>query len=497
MAESPANRSRIVPIMADEALSKPKSTTRKSAPIPRPAAPSRISTRSRTKSYGLDGVDGNLKILEERGLYVAKTPGDGNCLFYALSDQMYGTMERAFEIREALAVHMSTHEEYFGAFAVPEESERRSARVAARRTESPFPATPSPTVNDKQDAFTDMVSRCATPAVWGGGVEIQAFCQYYQRDVRVYSPDNVQNFRAWDAPNDEVREVVHLAYINGVHYSSVRNIDGPHEGLPNVKPKAVVIDIESPQAWKISHIQNGLSGQYDQDTIVSMLRRCRGDINRAFARLLDEESSSTSSFVSSATSAASSQATTASTPEQQQNANELRNETTATPMVNFKPHLMSSRSSSRHSTASKRSADDSDDEGSVLSAQRGREQKRRILPKVTVGINFGDHDQPDMVSLRWRVDSDVVAEQVTATPSSLKQSEQPKSELEQPKPTSEQDKPNAKPKKTQTKAKVKPKSRAEQGQCRKLRPRKPRSSVTSELDTALTLSDESSVKLAE
>lgn len=242
--------------------------------------------------------------------------------------------------------------------------------------------------------------------------------------------------------------------------------------MPNVKAKEptspVVLDLETAQPWKISCIQEGLGGQYDHDAIVEMLRRCRGDIDRAFANLLDEESSSASSFVSSANSAASSQtsaATAASIPKQH-NGQPHGNNTSAL-MANFKPRLMSSRSSSRHSTASKRSADDSDGEGPIPAVrQRGREQKRRILPKVTVGINFGDQEKPDLVSLRLRVNSDAVAEQISPTPSPLEPSEQPV--------------PNTKP-----------------VEGRKLRPRKARTSAASEADSTSTISSESPVIKAE
>lgn len=227
----------------------------------------------------------------------------------------------------------------------------------------------------------------------------------------------------------------------------------------------VVLDLETAQPWKISCIQEGLGGQYDHDAIVEMLRRCRGDIDRAFANLLDEESSSASSFVSSANSAASSQtsaATTATIPKQH-----TSQPNTGALMANFKPRLMSSRSSSRHSTASKRSADDSDGEGPISAGRRrGREQKRRILPKVTVGINLGDQEKPDLVSLRLRVNSNATAKQISPTPSPLEQQEQPK-------------------------------SHPKRAEGRKLRPRKPRTSAASEADSASTISSESPIIKAE
>lgn len=131
-----------------------------------------------------------------------------------------------------------------------------------------------------------------------------------------------------------------------------------------------------------------------------MLRQCRGDIDRAFSKLLDEETSASSSQSSQASATASTVSKSAAS------------------VPGLKPRLPSSRSSSRHSTASKRSADDdSDDEGGQRGRRtRGREQKRRILPNVTVGIAFRDEEKNDLVSLRLRVNPDAMAEQAKDIP---------------------------------------------------------------------------------
>ncbi|KAH8705491.1 hypothetical protein BGW36DRAFT_367670 [Talaromyces proteolyticus] len=419
MADVPLNRDRIVPVMAGRKCS----TRAKSEATPAPQPVPRRATRSQSKLLGLDNVDVNLKTLADRGLYAHETKGDGNCLYYALSDQMYGDFDHATEIRDNLAGHMQAHREYFAPFAIVGGGERRSKRAVPRKFKPPI-TIPSPTPTEMEDAFQELITRTATDFIWGGAEEIQACCQYYRRDIKVYSEEHVQDFRAWDAPDQEPRETLHLAYANSVHYSSVRNVDGPHEGLPCVSPQepppsetasknSFIVDLDTASPWKISCIQEGLGGQYDYDTIVEMLRRCRGDIDRAFANLLDEESS-TSSFTSSSASATSSQSSVTTLASAMKEERQIPNAL----QVAFKPHLASSRSSSRHSTASKRSADDSDEEflPNIGKRQRGREQKRRILPKVTVGINIGDQEKPDLVSLRLRVSSETEAEQASPSP---------------------------------------------------------------------------------
>ena len=140
--------------------------------------------------------------------------------------------------------------------------------------------------------------------------------------------------------------------------------------------------------WKISAIQAGLGGKFDQSAIVEMLQQCRGNIDRAFMNLLGEDNNT------SLADAPSSKAI-------------------------MKSRLQpSSRSSSPFSTGSKRSADESDADDNPRPAvrrTRARENKRRILPDVTVGIAFRD-DQNDLVSLRLRVSPETVVQTPTICP---------------------------------------------------------------------------------
>lgn len=165
---------------------------------------------------------------------------------------------------------------------------------------------------------------------------------------------------------------------------------------PNTSSAGTVVEMATP--WKISAIQEGLGGKYDRDTIIEMLQQCRGNIDRAFCNLLEDDSGT-------------------STP----STNETNAITSAPNKAILKTRLQpSSRSSSPFSSGSKRSADDGDesdpDSEEPRPAQRrrrplqGREHKRRILPDVTVGIAFRD-DQNDLVSLRLRVSPEAVAKE--------------------------------------------------------------------------------------
>ncbi|PYH91762.1 hypothetical protein BO71DRAFT_384876 [Aspergillus ellipticus CBS 707.79] len=397
------NGGRIVPIVAtprqhssspaDDSISKqhqPQSDDMKSNRKPR-------SKPAETESL-------ELPCLKELGLYALPTEGDGNCLYYALSDQEYGEFNHADDIRLRLADHIAANKEYFMNFVSASGGERRAPRraaaaaAAAMYTSSSSASPAPPSDQDKERSFDSKVAESRKKGVWGGAEEIQAFCQSFKKDVKVYTMYGIQSFRDVHAPDNEAREAVHIAYHEFHHYSSVRNVKGPHKGLPHVlkadeaAEKAAsaatptTVDMATP--WKISAIQEGLGGKFDQETIVEMLQQCRGNIDRAFMNLLGDGTST--SLADAPTSKAI-----------------------------MKSRLQpSSRSSSPFSTGSKRSADESDSEENPRTAvrrTRARETKRRILPDVTVGIAFRD-DQNDLVSLRLRVSPDEVAQKAKVRP---------------------------------------------------------------------------------
>ncbi|KAL2853276.1 hypothetical protein BJY01DRAFT_232357 [Aspergillus pseudoustus] len=350
------------------------------------------SREPRNRRSKIDTECLELPCLNQLGLYALPTEGDGNCLYYALSDQLYGDFTYADRIRTQLADHISANREYFMSFIAAAGGERRAPRRAAAEaarnsycsSSSASPAPP-PSSKDKERNFDSKVAESRKNGVWGGAEEIQAFCQSFKKDVNVYTMYGIQNFRDVHAPLDEEREILHIAFHDFHHYSSVRHSHGPHTGPPCIprfdkatqvneaSSDSPVVSMASP--WKISVIQENLGGKYDRETIVGVLEECRGNIDNAFMNLLGE------------------------------NANTTPVEATASRAIMKSRFQPSSRSSSPFSTGSKRSADDSDEEENPRPASRrvrAREQKRRILPDVTVGIAFRDH-QNDLVSLRLQV----------------------------------------------------------------------------------------------
>lgn len=87
---------------------------------------------------------------------------------------------------------------------------RRAASAAARSSSTPVPMSPSS--HDRDEAFNALVTRSHTDKTWGGSEELQAFCQFYKRDINVYTEQGIQRFRDVNAPAEEQRDTVHVAF---------------------------------------------------------------------------------------------------------------------------------------------------------------------------------------------------------------------------------------------------------------------------------------------
>lgn len=154
-------------------------------------------------------------------------------------------------------------------------------------------------------------------------------------------------------------------------FTSISSDDTQPTSNPSITNNPdLAVDVYAP--WDIQSIQDGLGGRYKRETIVDMLQKCRGDLDRAFSALLDEKNDSEKKLATA---------------------------------PSLKPNLHLSRSSSPFSTGSKRSADDdSDDSEDPRPAIRRGRPRKRLVSNLTlgVGISFRD-DQNEVVSLNLRV----------------------------------------------------------------------------------------------
>ncbi|KLO16532.1 cysteine proteinase [Schizopora paradoxa] len=213
--------------------------------------------------------------LRSLGLYAAPTLGDGNCLFRALSDQYFGTPSQHLKLREDICNWLEEHKQRYAPF-----------------------------VDD--DRGMDEHLRCMRqPGTYGGHLELTAFAHLKKRDVKVIQPGLVyviewaagadlspttsdmpkpgspepdpepdsqpalKSREARKARRDKKKELkshaaeikqqaidagedaedvaspsgaVYVAYHDWEHFSSVRNLTGPHAGLPCVVERPVEVN---------------------------------------------------------------------------------------------------------------------------------------------------------------------------------------------------------------------------------------------------------------
>ncbi|CAD0098886.1 unnamed protein product [Aureobasidium mustum] len=203
----------------------------------------------------MGGSQEEFPLLNSLGLYAANILGDGNCLFHALSDQLYGHQKEHQVIRSKVIGYMREHADYYKQFI------------------------------DAQPGG----------GTYGDNMEISAFSSAYNVDVKIYQRDFA--YMISGSGDDRDRDVAHIAYH---HYSSIRNLDGPHSGPPNVTVKALSPDEEQKQKeklaqtphvlpWMVDVVSSSLPFLADKPTIKRTLEECKGNIDAAVDKLMGAE----------------------------------------------------------------------------------------------------------------------------------------------------------------------------------------------------------------
>ncbi|XP_037485554.1 OVARIAN TUMOR DOMAIN-containing deubiquitinating enzyme 6-like [Triticum dicoccoides] len=123
-----------------------------------------------------------------KGFEIRKMAADGNCLFRAVADQVYGDPETYDMARQMCVDYMERERDHFSQFMT--------------------------------EGFTPYCKRKRKDKVYGNNIEIQAFAEMYNRPIHIYSystePINIfQGSYNTDVPP------VRLSYHHGNHYNSV------------------------------------------------------------------------------------------------------------------------------------------------------------------------------------------------------------------------------------------------------------------------------------
>ncbi|KAL3427383.1 hypothetical protein PVAG01_00892 [Phlyctema vagabunda] len=241
--------------------------------------------------------------LKQYGLKACTIKGDGNCLFSALSDQIFGNPGEKHEVRTCVVDYMRDHPEEFKAFIPVVGAERRNPKRKNAGSSARPMSMPQVTESQRDKAWEDYLEGMGQNGKWGSDIEITAFSKAYKTNVKIFTTTSAPYIIAGGAEN---LPVAYIAYHTWQHYSSVRNIDGPFTGIPNVQENPLSSDEEAKitaetqgtvvvHSWMITNIRAMLpSRQIDDTRIKKAIEKCKGNIDEAFNLLSDEIISSSS-----------------------------------------------------------------------------------------------------------------------------------------------------------------------------------------------------------
>ncbi|KAJ6739438.1 OTU DOMAIN CONTAINING PROTEIN [Salix koriyanagi] len=123
-----------------------------------------------------------------KGLEVKRMLEDGNCLFRAVTDQVYGDSEMYDLARQMCVDYMEKERDHFSQFIT--------------------------------EGFTSYCKRKRRDKVYGNNVEIQALSEMYNRPILIYTystePINIGSYNTDTPP-------IQLSYHHGNHYNSLVN----------------------------------------------------------------------------------------------------------------------------------------------------------------------------------------------------------------------------------------------------------------------------------
>ncbi|KAF4555570.1 OTU-like cysteine protease-like protein 2 [Elsinoe fawcettii] len=246
----------------------------------------------------MGGYEDEFPLLAAMGLYAANIRGDGNCLFNALSDQVYGAQDRHLELRGTVIDYIRNHPDDFKPF-LDVKVGGGQRRVPKRKVTLASAIPASPTKEDVEKAFQEYLVEMAKGGIWGGNLELQAYASATNTDIHIYQREYKYVIPP-KYPTGETRTAAHIAYHSWEHYSSIRNLDGPHTGIPHVQVKPLSPDEEEKQkkilseefpvqAWQINALLNSLPFLIDKQLARRTLQGTKGDLNAAYAKLADSE----------------------------------------------------------------------------------------------------------------------------------------------------------------------------------------------------------------
>ncbi|KRX01602.1 Chromo domain protein [Pseudocohnilembus persalinus] len=123
---------------------------------------------------------------------IYEVEGDGNCLFRAISHQIYGTEKYHQEIRNICLDYIMINKNYFKDFI-----------IGGVRN------------------FEDYIQWKRSDKVWGDNLEIQALREIYERPIQIYAYSNEPMRTFSEIGESQQHEPIRLSYHGQCHYNSI------------------------------------------------------------------------------------------------------------------------------------------------------------------------------------------------------------------------------------------------------------------------------------
>ncbi|KAK4763377.1 hypothetical protein SAY86_009145 [Trapa natans] len=131
-----------------------------------------------------------IEIRRSKGLEVKKMLEDGNCLFRAVADQVYGDSEVYDDVRQMCIDYMERERDHFSQFIT--------------------------------EGFMSYCKRKRRDKVYGNNVEIQAMSEMYNRPIHIYSY-STEPINTFQGNYNTDTPPIRLSYHHGNHYNSLVN----------------------------------------------------------------------------------------------------------------------------------------------------------------------------------------------------------------------------------------------------------------------------------
>ena len=151
-----------------------------------------------------------IRKLYKKHLYVKKMDADGNCLFNAVSDQLYGKQDYSSEIRALCCEYLKIEKDYYADYIT-------------------------------SNNINTYIQIMAKDGVWGGNIELQALSELYNVKIEIYvwSDEPINTLNEDCSSDNTLRQF----YRRKNHYDSIKPLTEIHKGI--IKVQFGVIEKES------------------------------------------------------------------------------------------------------------------------------------------------------------------------------------------------------------------------------------------------------------